>query len=87
MFRSESKQRIGRHRELHTERVRKLYSSPNNLLRCDYQINEDEIVEIRRTNEENEKSIQSFVEKPEEEPPLGCPRHRWDNHVKILILK
>jgi hypothetical protein len=32
-----------------------------------------------------ERSIQSFVEKPEGMKPLGRPRHRWEDNIEMYL--
>ena len=35
----------------------------------------------RHSVRREEKYMQSLVEKPEEQRPLGRPRHRWDDNI------
>ena len=34
-----------------------------------------------------ERHIQGLVGKPEEKRPLGRPRHRWEENIKMDLLK
>jgi hypothetical protein len=49
------------------------------------QIKEDEMDRVCRTHEENIKSYRVLVGKPEGNRPLGRPRRKWKNNVKIDV--
>jgi hypothetical protein len=34
---------------------------------------------------ERRESYRSLVEKPEEKIPLGRPRHRWEENIKLIF--
>jgi hypothetical protein len=72
---------IGRWRKLHNEKVHDLYPSPN-VIRI---IKSRKMRWARHVARMEEKNIEYmlFVEKPEGKRPLGRPRRRWVDNIKM----
>jgi hypothetical protein len=50
-----------------------------------YQVKEDEMDRVCSTNGEKRNTYRILVGKPEEKRPLGRPRRRWANNIKIVL--
>jgi hypothetical protein len=48
-------------------------------------LKEDEMGGACDTHGEGEKYIQNFGSKALREEPLGRPRHRWEENIKIVV--
>jgi hypothetical protein len=68
-------------RKLHNEELHKLYSSPNIIRVIMSRSMTWEAYVARMGEKGNECRI--FVGKPEGKRPLGRPRRRWENSIKI----
>jgi hypothetical protein len=68
-------------RKLHNEELHNLYSSPS-IIRM---INEDEMGRACSTNGSEEEHIDIGYRwgKPGENIPIGRPRRRWEDNIKI----
>jgi hypothetical protein len=66
-------------RKLHNEELHNLYSSPN-IIRM---IKADEMGRACNTNGGKRNAYRIWVGKPEGKRPLGTPRRRWVNNIKI----
>jgi len=73
----------GKWRKLHTEELNDLYSSPSTF----------RVIKSRRMRlaghvarmRESRGVYSVLVRKPEEKRPLGRPRHRWKDNIKICL--
>jgi hypothetical protein len=66
-------------RELHNEELHNLHSSPSIII----MIKEDEIGRGWSTNVEKRNVCRMLVGKPEVRGPLGRPRRRWMDNIKL----
>ena len=79
LFGSKRGEVTGEWRKLHNEELRDLYSLPNIVL----------VVKSRRIRRAvhvarmGERCAQGLMGKPEGKSPLGRPRRRWENNIKI----
>jgi len=71
-------------RELHNEELSDLYCSPNILRKKKIEMNEMG-VSCNTFLRERSSVYRVLVRKPEEMRPLGKPRHRWENNIKMDI--
>jgi hypothetical protein len=62
-------------RKLHNEELHNLYSSPDIIRQ----------VKSMHAWERREKCTKVLVGKPEGKRPLGRPRHRWENGIRINL--
>jgi len=60
-----------------------LYSPPN-IIRCTNKRGED-VRGIYNAGEEMRNAFKIFVIKPEKERPLGRPRNRWEDKIKMIL--
>jgi hypothetical protein len=66
---------------LHNEELHNLYASPNYQ---DDQIKENEMGGACNTHEsERRNAYEIFVGKPEGKRPLGRPRRRWEDNIRM----
>jgi hypothetical protein len=72
----------GEWRKLHNEKLRDLYSSPG--IKSN-QVEEDEMGGACSTNGEKSSVYRLLVVKPEGKRPLGRPRHRWVDNIKMVL--
>jgi hypothetical protein len=68
-------------RKLHNEELHNLYSSPD-IIRM---IKEDGMVRACSTYVEMRNAYKVLTGKPEGKTPLGRPRSRWENNIKIDV--
>jgi hypothetical protein len=68
-------------RKLHNEELNNLYSAPNTLR----EIKSRRMIWTGHGARMGERRCvyRVLVEKPEEKRPLGRPRHRWEDNIKI----
>jgi hypothetical protein len=68
-------------RKLHNEELHNLYSSPNIIITIKSMRMRwaGHVARIR----ENRNSYRILVENPEDERPLGGPRYRWEDNIKV----
>jgi hypothetical protein len=69
----------GEWRKLHSEELHSLYSSPD-IIR---QVKANEVGGECGTHGRGEKSVQGLCGKPEGKRPLGRPRHRWEDGIRM----
>jgi hypothetical protein len=69
----------GKWRKLHNEELHNLYSSPD-IIR---QIKANEVCRACGTHGRGEKSVEGFGGKPEGKRPLGRPRRRWEDGIRM----
>jgi hypothetical protein len=67
---------IGGWRKLHNEGLHNLYSSPN-------EVNEDEMGKECSMHEKKRTAYRILMGKPEGKRPLGIPRRRWEDDIKM----
>jgi hypothetical protein len=79
IFGPNRKEVTGAWRKLHNEELHNLYSSPNII----DQVKEDEMGRACSTNGEKINACRIWVGKPEGKRPLGRPRRRWVDCIKI----
>jgi hypothetical protein len=68
---------------LHNEELRDLYSSPIIIRIINNQVEEDEMGGPYSTNGEKRNAYRLFVGKPEGKRPLGRPRCRWVDNIRM----
>jgi hypothetical protein len=68
-------------RKLHNEELRDLYSSPS-IIRI-IKFEEDEMGGPCSTNGEKRNAYRLLVGKPERKRPLGRPRRRWVDNIRM----
>jgi hypothetical protein len=71
----------GEWRKLHNEELRDLYSSPSIIRIIKYE--EDEMGGPCSTNGEKRNAYRVLVGKPEGKRPLGRPRRRWVDNIRM----
>jgi hypothetical protein len=69
---------------LHNEELRDLYSSPNIIISYG-QVEEDEMGKACCTNEEKKNACRLLVGKGEGKRPLGRPRCRWVDNIRMNL--
>jgi hypothetical protein len=73
----------GEWRKLHNEELHNLYSSPDIIRQ-----NKSKLMRwaghVARMGDER-KLYKSLVGKPEEKRPLGRPRRRWDDGIRMVL--
>jgi hypothetical protein len=74
---------IGRSRKLYNEKLHNLYGSPSRI-RND-QVKEDEMGRTCSTCGEKRNAYRILVAKPERKRPLGRPRHRWEDNIRMDV--
>jgi hypothetical protein len=72
---------MGEWRKLHNEELRNLYSSPS-IIRI-IKSKEDDMGGTCSTNGEKRNTYRSLVGKPEGKRPLGRPRRRWVDNIRM----
>jgi hypothetical protein len=72
-------------RTLHNEELHNMCSSSNiiRMINMNDQVKEYEIDRARSTNEDKRNAYRILVGKPEGKRPLGRPRRRWVDNVKM----
>jgi hypothetical protein len=89
---SDIKERFGRKRDeivwgwrkLHTEELNNLYSSPNVIIMIE--VREGEMDSACSTHAGEEEYIyRVFVGNPEGKRPVGRPRRRWEDNIKLDV--
>ena len=81
VFGSKRDEVTGEWRKLHNEELRDLYSLPN-IVRVVKSIRMRWAGHVARMGEG--RGVHRFlVEKPEEKSPLGRPRRRWEDNIKM----
>ena len=80
IFEPKRNEATGKWRKLHNEELDDLHSSPN-IVR---------FIKLRRMRLVDHVALwgrgeahTGFVEKPEGKRPLGLPRHRWEDNIKV----
>jgi hypothetical protein len=66
-------------RKLHNEELHNLYSSPNRIIKSRRMRWAEHVARM----EETRNAYRILVEKPEGKRPLGRPRRRWVDNIKI----
>jgi hypothetical protein len=72
-------------RKLHNEELHNLYSSPS-IIRIIKSRRMRRVGHVARMGE-NKKVYRLLVGKPEGKRPLGRPRRRWINNIKVDLLE
>jgi hypothetical protein len=67
--------------KLHSEELHILYSSPNIIRQI--QIKENEVGRTYGMHEKGEESVQGFGGKARRKKPLGRPRRRWEDGIRM----
>ena len=73
----------GEYRKLHNEELNDLYSSPN-IVWCD-KVEKNEMDKACSTYGERSGVYRILVGKPKGKRPLGRPRRRWEDNIKMDI--
>jgi hypothetical protein len=68
---------IGGWRQLHIEELHNLYSPPSD------EVEEDEMGKACSTHGAKRNAYSVLVGKPEGKGPLGRPRYRWEDNIKM----
>jgi hypothetical protein len=71
----------GRWRKLHNEELHDMYTSPS-IIRNN-QVEESEMGGAYSILQEKRNAYRLLVGKPEGKRPLGRPRQRWENNIKM----
>jgi hypothetical protein len=79
IFRPKRDEVTGEWRKLHNEELHNLYSSPD-IIR---QVKANEVGGSCGTHGKEEKSVQGYGGKPEGKRPLGRPRRRWEDGIRM----
>jgi hypothetical protein len=72
-------------RKLHNEELHSLYSSPNIIRQI--QVKANEVGRACGTHGIGEKSVQGFSGKARSKEPLGRPSHRWEDGIRMDLMK
>jgi hypothetical protein len=70
---------VRKRRKLHNEELHNLYSSSSTIR----MIKEDEVDRACNTNGAKRTAYRILVGKPEGKRPLGRPRRRWEDNIKM----
>jgi hypothetical protein len=73
----------GEWRKLHNEELRDLFSSPSII--NNNQVEDDEMGGSCSANGEKRIAYRLLVGKPEGKKPLGRPRHRWVDNIRMYL--
>ena len=81
MFGTERDKITGEWRKLHNEEINDLYCSPNifRIIKCRKMRWEGHVARMA----ERRGVYRVLVRKPEGKRPLGRPRHRWEDNIKM----
>jgi hypothetical protein len=71
--------------KLHNEELHDLYSSPSIIQIMNDQVEEAEMGRACGSNGEKRNAYRLLAEKPEGKRPLGIPRCRWVDNIKIHL--
>jgi hypothetical protein len=72
-------------RKLHNEELQNLYSSPKYNYEYNDQVKENEMGRACSTNGEKRNAYRILVGKREGKRPLGRPRRRWVDNIKMNL--